>query len=125
MEVLMGRYISGDFSYKFVFADQSSSFGEVLEKLAEGTDNSVTRYISNEGEIVRLYLSDPKTLAEKINEFTKEYEPLTPEQEELWSRFKLKMGDEYWDKYMMKQFSEELDLENRGDGDSLEFEVEY
>jgi hypothetical protein len=125
MEVLMGRYISGDFDYKFVFGDQSSSFGEVLETLAEETDNTVTRYISNEGEIVRLYLSDPKTLAEKINEFTKEYEPLTPEQEELWSRCKLKMGDEYWDKYMMKRFSEDLDLENRTDGDSLEFDVEY
>ncbi len=121
----MGRYISGDFDYKFVFGDQSSSFGEVLETLAEETDNTVTRYISNEGEIVRLYLSDPKTLAEKINEFTKEYEPLTPEQEELWSRCKLKMGDEYWDKYMMKRFSEDLDLENRTDGDSLEFDVEY
>jgi hypothetical protein len=121
----MGRYISGDFDYKFVFADQSSSFGEVLEKLAQDTDNSVTRYISNDGEIVRLYLSDPKGLAEKINEFTKDYKPLTSEQEELWSTFKLKMGDEHWDKYMMKQFLEDLDLENRDDGDSLQFEVEY
>jgi hypothetical protein len=121
----MGRYITGDFDYKFVFGDQSSSFGEVLETLAEETDNSVTRYISDGGEIVRLYLSDPKTLAEKINEFTKGYEPLTPEQEELWSRCKLRMGDEYWDKYMMKQFAEQIDLENK-DGDySMEFEVEY
>jgi hypothetical protein len=121
----MGRYISGDFEYKFTFGDQSSSFGEVLETLAEETDNSVTRYISNDGEIVRLYLSDAKALAEKINEFTKEYKPLTPEQEELWSTMKLQMGDEYWDKYMMKQFAEQLDLENADDGHSLEFEVEY
>lgn len=121
----MGRYISGDFEYKFVFADQSSSFGEVLEKLAQDTDNSVTRYISDDGEIVRLYLSDPKSLAKNINEFAKDYKPLSPEQEELWSTFKLKMGDEYWDKYMMKQFAKELDLENRDEGDSLQFEVEY
>jgi len=121
----MGRYITGDFDYKFVFGDQSSSFGEVLEQLAEDTDNSVTRYISNEGEIVRLYLSDPKELAKNIEEFTKEYKPLTAKQEELWSTFKLKMGDGYWDMYMMKKFAKELDLENRDDGDSLEFEVEY
>jgi hypothetical protein len=121
----MGRYITGDFDYKFVFADQSSSFGEVLENLAQGTDNTVTRYISDQGEIVRLYLSDPKTLAKNIDEFTKEYKPLTPEQEELWSRMKLKMGDEYWDMYMMKQFENQIDLENRIDEDSLEFEVEY
>jgi hypothetical protein len=121
----MGRYISGDFDYKFVFGDQSSSFGEVLENLAQDTDNSVTRYISDQGEIVRLYLSDSKALAKNIEEFTKEYKPLTPEQKELWSKCKLQMGDEYWDMYMMKQFAKELDLENRDDGDSLEFDVEY
>ena len=121
----MGRYITGDFDYKFVFSDQTSSFGKVLEQLAQDTDNSVTRYISDAGEIVRLYLSDPKGLAKNINEFTKEYKPLTAEQEELWSTLKLKMGDEYWDMYMMKQFAEEMDLENREEGDSLEFDVEY
>ena len=121
----MGRYVTGDFAYKFVFADQSSSFGEVLETLAHETDNNVTRYISEDGEIVRLYLNDAKALAEKINEFTKDYKPLTPEQEELWRTFKLKMGDEHWDNYMMKQFLEDLDLKNRDDGDSLQFEVEY
>ena len=121
----MGRYITGDFDYKFVFGDQSSSFGEVLEQLAEDTDNSVTRYISNEGEIVRLYLSDPKGLAKNIKEFIKDYNPLTPEQRELWSKCELRMGDEHWDKYMMKEFAEQIDLENK-DGDySMEFEVEY
>ena len=121
----MGRYITGDFDYKFVFGDQSSSFGEVLEQLAQDTDNSVTRYISNDGEIVRLYLSDPKALAEKINEFTKEYQPLTAEQEKLWSNMKLSMGDEYWDMYMMREFAKQINLENKEDDDSLEFEVEY
>ena len=121
----MGRYITGDFDYKFVFGDQSSSFGEVLEKLVEDTDNIVTRYISNDGEIVRLYLGDPMGLAQNINEFTKEYKPLTDEQEKLWSKMELKMGDEYWDMYMMKEFTEQIDLENKDDEDSLEFEVEY
>lgn len=121
----MGRYITGDFDYKFVFGDQSSSFGEVLEKLAEDTDNSVTRYISNGGEIVRLYLSDAKGLAKNISEFTKEYKPLTDEQEKLWSKGGLQMGDEHWDMYMMKEFTEQIDLENAEDGHSLEFEVEY
>lgn len=121
----MGRYVTGDFDYKFVFADQSSSFGEVLETLAQETDNTVTRYISEDGEIVKLYLDDAKALAKKIEDFTKDYEPLTEEQEKLWSTFELRMGDEYWDKYMMKQFAKELDLENRDDGDSLQFEVEY
>lgn len=121
----MGRYITGDFEYKFVFADQSSSFGEVLEQLVEDTENNVVRYISDDGEIVRLYLSDPKGLAKNIKTFTKEYKPLTAKQEELWSTFKLKMGDEYWNMYMMKTFAEQLDLENKDEGDSLEFEVEY
>jgi len=121
----MGRYISGDFDYKFIVGDQSSSFGEVLEKLAEGTNNSVTRYISDVGEIVRIYLDDPKELAKDIKKFTKKYKPLTPEQEEQFCNFKLRMGDDYWDMYMMKKFAEQLDLENRDSGDSLEFDVEY
>jgi hypothetical protein len=122
----MGRYVTGsEFEYKFAFGDQSSSFGRVLEQLAQGTGNFVVRYILEDGEIVRLNLDNSKDLAKNINEFAKDYTPLTPEQEELWCRFKLKMGDEYWDKYMMKQFSEDLDLENRIDGDLLEFNVEY
>lgn len=121
----MGRYVTGDFEYKFAFGDQSSSFGEVLESLIEGTDNSVRRYISEYGEIVRLQLIDSKGLINNIKEFIKDLKPLTQEQEELWSRCKLTMGDDYWNKTMMKLFLEVMDLEHREEYEQLEFDVEY
>lgn len=122
----MGRYVTGDFEYKFAFGDQSSSFGEVLENLIEGSENEVVRFISDYGEIVRLRLCDSKELANKIKEFIKDHKQLTPEQEKLWSKGELSLGNSYWDKEMMKLFLEDLDLENReDDSGELEFDVEY
>ena len=124
----MGRYIYGDFDYKFAFAEQDSSFGEVLEMLTVDTDNSVTRFINNSGEIVRLELNSPKQLAKKIQDYLKDFQEMTPEEKELWSSFKLRKDSEYWDKIMMRRFSKSLDLENRdvgGFGETLQFEVEY
>lgn len=121
----MGRYVTGDFEYKFAFGDQSSSFGDVLEKLCEGTDNYVSRYINDYGEIVRLSLNDPKKLTKDIKKFIKGLKELTPEEEKLWSKSELQLGNEYWDKVMMKQFLEEMDLNHREENEELEFDVEY
>lgn len=121
----MGRYVTGDFEYKFAFGDQSSSFGEVLENLAKGTDNSVTIYTNDYGEIVRLTLYNPEQLIKNIIEFTKDFKTMTEEQRELWSRCELRLGDDYWNKFMMKTFLEEMDLEHREENEELEFDVEY
>lgn len=119
----MGRYVTGaGFQYKFAVGDQSSSFGEVIERLAEDTDNSVTRYTSDYGEIVRVWVNDAEALIQNIKEFA-QYDELTPEQVEKWRRGELKLGDDYWNKVMMKRFLEEVNLTD--DSGTLEFEVEY
>lgn len=121
----MGRYVTGDFEYKFAFADQSSSFGEVIELLCEDTENDVTRYISDVGEIVKLRLCDGKSLLKNIKEFTVDFKPMTEEQETLWSKSNLKLGDSYWNQFMILEFAKQLELETFDDDIELTFDVEY
>jgi hypothetical protein len=121
----MGRYVTGNFDYKFAFGDQSSSFGEVLELLCKDTENDVTRYISNVGEIVKLHLCDGESLLKNIKEFTTEFKPMTEEQENMWSKCNIKMGDSYWNQFMMLEFAKQLELETFDDDIELTFDVEY
>lgn len=118
----MGRYVYGKnngFEYKFAFGDQSSSFGEVLQRLADGTDTFVERFIGDSGEIVRVHANGCDEFINNLKEFSV-VEDLTQDQEELWSRCKLQLGDDYWDKVMVAKLLKEIQL-----NDILEFEVEY
>lgn len=119
----MGRYVTGDFDYKFAFAEQNSSFGEVLEEMVGDTDNQLQRFISDDGEIIRLFINDAEGLKKNITEYISDFKEMTPEQEKKWTTFDLKMGQEYWDKFMMKQFLEEANISD--DAGTLEIEVEY
>ena len=69
----MGRYvwpIGGhiDFSWKFVFARQSSNFGELLELACP---DFVSRYTSWTGEVVQVY-GPPEEIVKEIEEYIKE-----------------------------------------------------
>lgn len=115
----MGRYVSGDFEYKFSFAEQTSSFGEILEKITNSKqDNWLDRYVGGDGEIVRLRIYDIEGLREAIKKYVGKFTLSEDEIDKI-------EGDkqELWDKFMMREFLEEL--ENIENDTRLEFFVEY
>ncbi len=115
----MGRYVTGDFEFKFSFAEQESSFGEILEKIITSkSDNWLDRYIGRNGEIVRLGIYDIKGLRKAIKKYVGKFK-LTEEEIEKMEGDK----QELWDKFMMIEFLKEL--ENKENDARLEFFVEY
>jgi hypothetical protein len=130
----MGRYVNGTkfFDYKFAFAEQSSSFGEVLEDIVNEANNEhesgiaeVTRFISEAGEIVRLDIENKEELEKVIINYVGDFQEMTQEERQEWSRLKLKKDQYYWDKFMMREFANELKEYNPKEGETLEFDVEY
>lgn len=115
----MGRYVSGDFEYKFSFAEQESSFGEILEKIITSKyDNWLDRYIGRSGEIIRLGIYDIKGLRKEINKYVGKFK-MTEEDIDQMDGDKQKL----WDKFMMREFLDEL--KNKENDTRLEFFVEY
>jgi hypothetical protein len=117
----MGRYVSGDFEYKFSFAEQESNFGEILDQIVTSksdTDNWLERYIGRSGEIVRLGIYDIKGLRKAVKKYVGKFKLTEDELEKM-------EGDkqELWDKFMMIEFLKEL--ENKENDTRLEFFVEY
>jgi len=77
----MGRYVYSkspeiEYNYKFSFAEQPSNFGELLEDHGLETIG-VTRYLSDSGEYVELFVDDVvqarKELEEMATYQTEEY----------------------------------------------------
>lgn len=114
----MGRYISGDWDYKFAVARQSSSFGEVFEDICFNTEYcSCSRFIgtNGQGEYVELYIENADDLLNRCEDFIgKDF----VEEEDI------EQNQEYWDKYMIKRFIDEVNLE-KNEGETLNFYVEY
>ena len=72
----MGRFVNSrspeiDYEYKFAFAEQASNFGEVLEECSIDA-MGVTRYCSEIGEYVDVYIDNAKMVKEGLTEFLKE-----------------------------------------------------
>ena len=120
----MGRYVYGDFDYKFSFAEQDSSLGEILENLSYDERNFfyVKRYIETQGngEICQVHIENLEEFKEFIeNEFLKD---IPDNYEEVKSKKDRNLLSEYHDKIMMKLFLSNI-LEN--DLDYLNLEIEY
>jgi len=123
----MGRYVTGDFDWKFAFGDQSSSFGEVLETIAADCDDVyVGRFVGtdDQGEKVTLVIDDEVSLKEFIKAVKKfigkDFKVIKDMTK--WSKSEEKFGDEYWDKLMMRKFLKHSSLDH---SDELNFYVEY
>jgi len=125
----MGRYVTGDFDWKFAFGDQSSTFGEVLENICTDLDEIwLNRYVGTqgEGEKVELRIDGEdglKALKVKIAEFIGK--DFAIKGTEKWGKCKERFGDDYWDKVMMRKFLKKI---NEGEiivDDTYYFEVEY
>lgn len=115
----MGRYVIGDFEYKFSFAEQESSFGEILEKIITSkSDNWIDRYIGRSGEIVRLGIYDIKGLRKAVKKYVGKFKLTEDEIDKIEGS-----KQESWDKFMMREFLE--DLGNKENDTRLEFFVEY
>ncbi len=126
----MGRYVSGDFDYKFAFGEQGSNFGEVLENIVDDANannaeqvGSVIRYIADVGEKVELIIEDKEALTKQIEEYIESFEEMTDDDKKLWSKGHLEKADGYWDKYMMVKFLDHIKENNTGF--CMNFHVEY
>ena len=117
----MGRWISGHWEWKFASAKQSSNFGEVLEYLIDksGVNSFVTRYLSDYGEIVKLYIGNRKEFMDMLREYVKDWKRNDAKYN---SNEHHKDENEYWTKYMMLEFMEYVKNVDRPD---WEFHVEY
>ena len=122
----MGRFVTGNFDWKFAFGDQSSSFGEVLEKIALDCDEVyVNRYIGSQGdgEKVTLQIEDEEALKEFVKAVKKFIgKGFKVKDDTKWCKMEEKFGDEYWDKLMMRKFLVYSSLDHT---DELNFFVEY
>jgi hypothetical protein len=129
-EKTMGRYVSGDFDYKFAFGEQGSNFVEVLENIVDDANannaeqvGSVIRYIADVGEKVELIIEDKEALVKQIEEYIESFEEMTDDDKKLWAKGHLEKADGYWDKYMMVQFLDHIKENNTSF--SMNFHVEY
>lgn len=115
----MGRYINGDFSYKFAVATQSSNFGEVLEEIRLNTKEEsiyLDRYIHTEGngEIVMLDVENREEFIKGIKEFIGEGFDVDSDED----------TEEWYTKYMMYKFLSDCNHKLNSD-ETLNFDVEY
>jgi hypothetical protein len=121
----MGRYITGDFEYKFAVGEQGSTFGMIIENLCMDSINDCNRFISNtdSGEIVTLYIYNKVDFMDSCRKFignnlfikdTKDFRPT----KEIF-------GEEYWNKYMIKLFVEQRHNFEEDEGNELTFHIEY
>lgn len=109
----MGRYVYGDFEYKFAFAQQYSSFGEVLENIMMREDDLgyIRRLTDDNGEIIKLRIQNGAAFARVTRDFISSLNDST---------------QDLHDRRMMEQFLTDLDIQNgTQDNIMLEFEVEY
>lgn len=115
----MGRYISGDFGYKFAVARQSSNFGEVLEEIRLNIKEGsiyLDRYIHTEGlgEYVELEIQDREEFIKGVKEFIGEGFDADSEED----------TGEWYTKYMMYKFLSDCNHKLNSD-ETLNFYVEY
>lgn len=123
----MGRYVYGDFQYKFAFGEQSSNLGIVLEEIESELNGAiyVHRYISTQdsGEICKVSIDDIEGFIEYVEEvYLKDFKPKTDEDWHLWSTANKRFGEEWHDQNMMKLFIENV---RENDLDFLSLEIEY
>jgi len=113
----MGRYVYGDFEYKFAFARQGSNLGEALQEIVDSDEEGYAffqRYIGDDGEILKLTIHNGKEFAKFIKQYIDNRKDATEGQES------------YYDALMMQKFLTDLEIEEGGRDDiTLNFEVEY
>jgi hypothetical protein len=124
----MGRFVSGDWDWKFAFGDQSSSLGEVLETICEDLEETYCdRYIgkSEQGEYVELYLGNVKEFVESCKEFIGKDFVVKDEEKEGWTTGKVHFGNDYWDKLMIRKLLKDKKEFEGEEGETFNFYVEY
>lgn len=118
----MGRFITGDFQYKFAFGEQGSTFGEVLEKILAETESYVNRYIGTQyqGEQIELDITNQEEVINAIKTYIGEdFKVKTDEELKIPEN-----REQYWDKLMMYLFLKRCKDKLTAD-ETLHFYVEY
>jgi len=73
----MGRYITGDFEWKFEFGKQASNFGELIDDITRSDLNIEeagysNRFIGDGGEYVDIYVEDTEEFIHLIQQYIDE-----------------------------------------------------
>jgi hypothetical protein len=124
----MGRFVSGDWYWKFAFGDQNSSLGEVLETICEDlSDCYCDRYIGSkeQGEQVELCINNVEEFVNACKKFIGEDFVVKDEEKECWTTGKVHFGDEYWDKLMIRKLLKDKNDFKGMEGETFNFYVEY
>lgn len=122
----MGRYVYGDFEYKFAFGEQSSSLGEILREIEEATEGAVNvkRYVCDQdsGEKCEVYIEDFTQFKEYVEDvYLADFKPKTDEEWSQWSTMQKRFGQHWHDQNMINMFLKNVE-ENYLDFLSLEIE---
>lgn len=123
----MGRYVYGDFEYKFAFGEQSSSLGEVLEEIQDATKGSISvhRYFSQHdaGEKVEVHIEDLEQFEGYVNDvYLANFKHKTDEEWSQWSTMSKKFGEHWHNQNMMNLFLKNI---KENDLDYLSLDIEY
>lgn len=120
----MGRYVSGDFEYKFAFGTQGSTLGTILEEVLDSDENYMYRYTGDYGEIIKLYIGNIDELEKSIKEYIGDFKGITDDQWSKWSSNINYKGitEDMCDKNMMKLFLKNI---KERDLDYLDLDIEY
>lgn len=97
----MGRYVSGDFDYKYVVARQGSNLGEILSILVSDSESYVNRYTGDDGEVIYLWVEDGSQLRKPFEEFIDNFDV---------SSDASKWNEGEWNRYMIQTLVNDLDL---------------
>ncbi len=125
----MGRYVTGDFEWKFAFGDQNSNFGRVIEEIcSELEDCYCDRYVGTEGqgEQVEINIQNPKEFLKGCKTFIgKGFKKKGKREMNKWCKCKVKFRDNYWDKLMIKKLIKDLDSFKGYEWETVNCHVEY
>ena len=125
----MGRYISGDWDWKFAFGDQSSSFGQVMQNICaelDCDDVSFNRYVGTEGqgEKVELIVENARKFKKACQKFIgNKFKQQNKKQMKAWCKCEKKFSDE-WDKMMISKFLKDKELEINS-AETINLYIEY
>ena len=110
----MGRYVTGDWKWKFELGEQNSSFGRIMEQICMNCSKcnckreGPTNIRGELSEKIELDIKDPKEFINSCMKFIGNFK-----RKRLEENYPSKHGDlifekEYWDKLMIRTFLKDM-----------------
>ena len=126
----MGRYVTGDWNWKFDLGEQGSTFGMIMEQICLKCEQCIckryepTNYMGEVSERVELSIDNPEEFIRTCREFLGNFKRKSPEDRNSNRLGELVFEEGYWDKLMIRAFLKDM-KEELYYGEPLNFFVEY